>query len=69
MKLESHESAEDKKRWKIVRLDSCEEVPGEIVAADDEKGECCVERTVEGEKKTESMSFGPGGMRIVRRGR
>jgi hypothetical protein len=69
LKLESYDSAEDKRRWKIVRTDSYEDVPGEIVAADDETGECCVQITVGGETKTESMAFGLGGIRLVGRSR
>jgi hypothetical protein len=65
MKLESHHSAEDKKRWKIVRTDSYTDVEGEIVTADPVTGECTMH--VSGE--TKSLSFGPGGMTIVRRGR
>jgi hypothetical protein len=39
MKLESFHSSEDKKKWKIVRLDNHTDVPGEIVAADEDTGE------------------------------
>jgi hypothetical protein len=69
MKLESYDSAENKRRWKIVRTDSYEDVPGEIVAANDETGDYCVQRTVEGETKTETMALGPGSIRLVSRGR
>ena len=65
MKLESFHSAEDKKRWKIVRTDTYADVPGEIITADETTGECSM--MVAGETKT--MSFGPGGMRIIWRGR
>jgi oligoribonuclease NrnB/cAMP/cGMP phosphodiesterase (DHH superfamily) len=65
MKLENYHSAEDKKKWKIVRLDKHEDVPGDIVTADEDKGECSLH--VGGETKT--LSFGPGGIRIVRRER
>jgi hypothetical protein len=46
-------TSEDKHRWKVVRLDDCTDVPGEIVSADDQIGECCME--VGGEAKT--LSF------------
>ena len=65
MKLESWHSSEDKRRWKIVRIDSYADVEGEIVTADETTGECSLE--VGGETKT--LSFGPGGIRIVGRGR
>lgn len=61
MKLESYHSAEDKRRFKIVRTDSYTDVPGEIITADETSGECCLQ--VAGETKT--LSFGPGGIRII----
>ncbi len=64
MKLESYHSTDDKKNWKIVRLDSYTDVPGEIITADEATGEICVQ--VAGETKTFSFA---GGIRIVRRGR
>jgi hypothetical protein len=63
MKLESWQSAEDKRRWKIVRTDSYTDVPGEIITADETTGECCMQ--VSGEAK--SLSFGPCGIRIIGR--
>jgi hypothetical protein len=65
MKLESWHSSEDKRRWKIVRTDTYADVPGEIVTADETTGECTLQ--VGNEIKT--LSFGPGGLRIVGRGR
>jgi len=65
MKLESWHAAEDKRRWTIIRTDNYTEVPGEIVTADENTGECSVH--VGGETKI--LSFGPGGIRIVRRGK
>lgn len=65
MKLESYHSAEDKKKWKIVRRDDLTDVTGEIIAADEASGECCIQ--VAGETKT--LSFGPDGIRIVGRRR
>ena len=63
MKLETWHSSEDKARWKVVRTDNYEDVPGEIVTADEATGECAVH--VGGETKT--FSLGPGGLRIVAR--
>ena len=65
MKLETWHSSDDKRRWKIVRTDSYIDVPGEIVTADEVSGECSM--FVGGETKT--LRFGPGGIRIVGRGR
>lgn len=65
VKLESHQASEDKHQWKIVRTDNLSDVPGEIVAADETTGDCILH--VAGETKT--LNFGPGGIRIVRRGR
>jgi len=65
MKLESYQSSEDKRHWKIVRTDHFTDVEGEIITADETTGECAVQ--VGNESKT--LSFGPGGIRIVRRGR
>lgn len=62
MKLESYHSAEEKAKWKIVRADSLADVPcDEIVSADEDTGECKVR--IKGEEKT--LSFGPGGIRVV----
>jgi hypothetical protein len=65
VKLESWHSSEDKRRWKIVRTDNYTDIAGEIVTADETTGECSIH--VGGETKT--LSFGPGGIRIVGRGR
>jgi hypothetical protein len=65
MKLESWQSADDKRIWKIVRTDSYTDVAGEIITADEATGECCI--AVGGETKT--LSFGPGGIRLVSRRR
>ena len=65
MKLESWHSVEDKRKWKLVRRDNFVDVPGDIIAADEATGECCVQ--VGGETKT--LSLGPNGVRIVGRRR
>jgi hypothetical protein len=65
LKLESQHPSEDKRKWKIVRTDCFADVEGEIITADEDSGECCVQ--VSGE--TETLSFGPQGIRIVRRQR
>lgn len=63
MKLESYHSAEDKKRWKLVRTDDYSDVTGEIITADEDTGECCIQ--VNGETKV--LHFGPGGLKIIGR--
>jgi hypothetical protein len=65
MKIESWHSTEDKSRWKVVRTDDFTDVPGEIVTADEDTGECSL--SVGGEVKT--MSFGIGGIKLVARRR
>jgi hypothetical protein len=69
MKLESYDPVEKKRRYKIVRTDfggpNGGDVEGEIIAADETSGECCLQ--VGGETKT--LSFGPRGIRIVGRRR
>jgi len=65
MKLESWQSAEHKRCWKIVRTDTYTDVAGEIITADEDTGEVCIQ--VAGETKT--LSFGPRGIRIVGRRR
>ena len=65
MKIESWESSENKRQLKLVRTDDYSDIPGEIVTADEATGECCI--FVGGESKT--LSFGPGGIRILGRGR
>lgn len=64
-RIDASASLEDKRRWRIVRRDSLTSVEGDIVAADEDSGECSL--TVKGETKT--FSFGPRGIRIVSRRR
>jgi len=64
VKFESFHNSEDKRRYKVVRTDNYTDVEGEIVTADEATGECSMH--VGGETKT--LSFGPGGIRIVARG-
>jgi hypothetical protein len=65
MKIEVYEEGVWKARHKLVRLDDLSDIPGEIVTANEETGECAVTRA--GEMK--QLDFGPGGFRIVERGR
>ena len=61
MKLETWHSAEDKRRWKIVRADDHSEVAGEIITADTDTGECRLR--LGGETKT--LRFKPHEIMIV----
>ncbi len=65
LKFESYDSVETKRRWKIVRTDTYVDVEGEIIAADEMSGECCLQIGEE----AQSLSFGPRGIRIVGRRR
>lgn len=69
MKLESTDTDEARSRWKIVRLDNYTDVPGEILSADDTTGDCCLRVTAAGATEDKTLSFGPGGIRIVGRRR
>ena len=61
MKLEAWHPAEIKRRLKVIRTDNYTDVPGEIITADEESGECCMQMANE----TKSLAFGPKGIRIV----
>jgi len=65
MKIESGHSAEDRGRWKAIRLDLMTDISGEILTADEQTGALTV--NVDGEVK--AMNFGPGWFRLVRRQR
>ncbi len=69
MKLESYHSTESKHQWKIVRTDSYEDVDGEIVSADEDTGDCCVEVGSGEAKQTKTLNLGPLGIRVVARRR
>jgi hypothetical protein len=71
MRLESWHSTEDKARWKLVRTDNFVDIPGAIVTADETTGECSVSvpNADRSGMETKTLSFGPGGVRIVRAGR
>jgi hypothetical protein len=50
-------------QWKVVRLDTSDYVPGEIISADEETGICSM--NFKGEKK--EYNLGPSAIKIVRR--
>ena len=67
----------ERRRWRIVRLDTHQEVPGLILSADADTGaatlkvEVGVDIAEDGTRsakyETQSLSFGPGGFAIVGR--
>ena len=65
MKIETWWADADKAKWKVVRTDNYTDVPGEILSADENTGECCLRVGPE----TKTLSFGTGGIRIIKRGR
>jgi hypothetical protein len=65
MKIEAGAESEVKKRWKVVRLDSGADVPGDLVSADEVTGE--VVTSVKGENQT--FNLHQCGIKIVSRGR
>jgi hypothetical protein len=69
MKFEEWQSSDIKRKWKVVRTDNCTDVAGEIIAADEDTGECSLQVTANGVSEKKSMSFGPRGIRIVGRRR
>jgi hypothetical protein len=54
----------ERRRWRIVRLDSAETLPGLILNADCDTGACTL-RGSDGELR--DYSLGPGGLAIIRR--
>jgi hypothetical protein len=70
MKLEaSNSSYEAYAHLKLVRTDNCVDVPGLIISADEATGEAAISLPSPVGAETKALSFGPGGFRIVRRGR
>ena len=65
MKIETWQADDVKAKWKIVRTDTYTDVTGEILSADEATGECCLRVNAE----TKTLSFGPGGIKIIRRDR
>lgn len=63
MVIESWHDNGEKSRWRIVRTDDYSDVPGEILSANEQTGDCIL--LVGGEPK--SLRFGSGGIRITGR--
>ena len=66
MKIDSSMSEEQRSRYKIVRLDSFDDLDGLIVSADEQEGTATL-KDKSGEDK--SYSLGPHGIMILPRGR
>jgi hypothetical protein len=69
MKFEEWQGSDLKRRWKIVRTDDYTDIVGEIITADEDTGEYCVQTTVDGAPSTKKGSLGQRGIRIVGRRR
>jgi hypothetical protein len=69
--IKSHYSDEFKCLWKLVRRDDMNDIPGDIITADEATGECCLRRPDGngGTTTTGTLTFGPYGLRIVPRRR
>lgn len=72
MKLELSNSFEEKSRYKIVLTDSFKDLPEpyEIKYAYEVSGECCIsvpDPDQPGKFNDKVLSFGPNGIRIIRR--
>jgi hypothetical protein len=61
-KLTAIDPESDRRRYKIVRCDTMEDVPGLILSASVESGLCLL-RLANGE--SQEFNFGPNGLRIV----
>jgi hypothetical protein len=68
-KLSAVDPESERRRYKIVRTDLMEDVPGLILSANVETGLCLLRRRVNDEDKTEEHNFGEYGLRIVPAGR
>jgi hypothetical protein len=54
----------ERRRWRVVRLDTHQELPGEIVSADADSGICTMKGS---DGAAKDYSLGPGGFAIVGR--
>jgi hypothetical protein len=63
-KLAADAPAGDRRRWRIVRLDTHQDLPGEIVEADVENGTATMKQP---SGESTQYSLGPGGIAIIGR--
>jgi hypothetical protein len=76
-KIPSDAPEAERRRWRVVRLDTHEELPGSVVSADCDTGVCVMrqrgpDQIAEDGKRTmtfeaKDYSFGPGGIVIIGR--
>lgn len=64
-KLTAIDPESERRRYKIVRCDTCVDVPGLIISADAETGICALRCTIDGKSTDATHNFGPDGLRIV----
>lgn len=63
-RLDPHTPEIERARWKVVRLDSGNDVPGLILLATIGTGKCSMRRP---DGYVDELDFGPDAIRIVRR--
>ncbi|HEV2100662.1 MAG TPA: hypothetical protein VGR45_17285 [Stellaceae bacterium] len=66
IKLTAVDAESERARYKIVRMDTMQDVPGLILSANVETGLCLVRLT---NGTSQEYNFGPNGLRIVAAGR
>jgi hypothetical protein len=64
MKIDSDMLEEERQGWRVVRLDSFADIPGQILSADDQTGEVKM-KNPRGEER--SYSLGQHAIRLIRR--
>lgn len=64
LKLTGADSETERSRWKVVRLDLMADMPGQILAADCQTGECLLK---DRNGECNGFSFGPNGLAIILR--
>lgn len=69
VKIESWASTEAKSKWLLVSSENYRAVPGQIIAANCDTGECTVSIRPPGAEadETKTLAFGFSGVRIVKR--
>jgi hypothetical protein len=59
--LTSADPEHERRRYKLVRLDTLEDVPGLILSASTKTGQCLVQQ----DGVSRELQFGPDGVRII----
>lgn len=63
-KIASDAAEAERRRWRVVRLDTYQEIAGEVLSADCDSGLCTI-RKPDGDAA--DHNFGPGGIAIIGR--